>query len=99
MSKTLTSHPEIRQWAEARGGNPLLLDTPDGTGSRTLLQLTFGQHALNTDGNEGPDRLGGFQLVSWDDWFAALEASGLALRVSDDLAGGDEAEFEFVPRD
>jgi len=99
MSKTLTSHQEIRQWAEARGGNPLLLDTPDGTGSRTLLQLTFGQHALNTDGNEGPDRLGGFQLVSWDDWFAALEASGLALRVSDDLAGGDEAEFEFVPRD
>lgn len=99
MPKTLTSHEEIRQWAEARGGNPLLLDTPDGTGSRTLLQLTFGQHALNTDGNEGPDRLGGFQLVSWDEWFAALEASGLALRVSDDLAGGDEAEFEFVPRD
>lgn len=99
MPKTLTSHQEIRQWAEARGGNPLLMDTPDGTGSRTLLQLTFGQHALNTDGNEGPDRLGGFQLVSWDEWFEALEASGLALRVSDDLAGGDEAEFEFVPRD
>jgi hypothetical protein len=99
MPKTLTSHQQIRQWAEARGGNPLLMETPDGTGSRTLLQLTFGQHALNTDGNEGPDRLGGFQLVSWDEWFAALEASGLALRVSDDLAGGDEAEFEFVPRD
>lgn len=99
MPKTLTSHQEIRQWAEARAGNPLLMDTPDGTGSRTLLQLTFGQHALNTDGNEGPDRIGGFQLVSWDEWFAALETSGLALRVSDDLAGGDEAEFEFVPRD
>lgn len=99
MSKTLKSHEEIRQWAEARGGNPLLMDTPDGTGSRTLLQLTFGQHALNTDGNEGPDRIGGFQLVSWDEWFAALETSGLALRVSDDPAGGNEAEFEFVPRD
>lgn len=99
MPKTLTSHQEIRQWAEARAGNPLLMDTPDGTGSRTLLQLTFGQHALNTDGNEGPDRIGGFRLVSWDEWFAALETSGLALRVSDDLAGGDEAEFEFVPRD
>jgi len=75
------------------------METPDGTGSRTLLQLTFGQHAINTDGNEGPDRIGGFQLVSWDDWFAALDAAKLALRVSDDLAGGNEAEFEFVPRE
>lgn len=98
MAKTLTSHDDIRQWAEARGGNPMLMETPDGTGSRTLLQLTFGQHAINTDGNEGPDRVGGFQLVSWEDWFAALEAAKLALRVSDDPAGGNEAEFEFVEK-
>jgi hypothetical protein len=99
MAKILTSRDDIRQWAEARGGNPMLMETPDGTGSRTLLQLTFGQHAINTDGNEGPDRVGGFQLVSWDDWFAALDEGKLALRVSDDLAGGNEAEFEFVPRE
>ena len=98
MAKILTSHDDIRQWAEARGGNPMLMETPDGTGSRTLLQLTFGQHAINTDGNEGPDRVGGFQLVSWEDWFAALEAAKLALRVSDDPAGGNEAEFEFVEK-
>ncbi|RUT29336.1 hypothetical protein EMQ25_14535 [Arsenicitalea aurantiaca] len=100
MSKILTRHDEIRQWAEARGGNPLLMEMPDGTGgSRTLLQLTFGQHYLNADENEGPDRPGGFDLVSWDDWLAALEANGLAMRVSDDPAGGNEAEFEFVARD
>ena len=99
MAKTLTTRDDIRQWAEARGGNPMLIDTPDGTGTRTLLQLTFGQHAINTDGNEGPDRIGGFQLVSWEEWFAALENGKLALRVSDDPAGGNEAEFEFVERD
>ncbi|MET3927723.1 hypothetical protein [Devosia sp. 2618] len=99
MAKTLTDREDIRQWAEARGGNPMLMDTPDGTGSRTLLQLTFGQHAINTDGNEGPDRLGGFQLVSWDEWFAALDENKLAVVVSDDPAGGSEAEFEFVARD
>lgn len=98
MSKTLVEREAIRQWAEARGGNPLLMDTPDGTSTRTLLQLTFGQHAINTEGNEGPDRIGGFQLVSWDEWFDALEANSLALRVSDDPAGGSEAEFEFVER-
>ena len=99
MAKTLTSRDDIRQWATARGGNPMLMDVPDGTGSRTLLQLTFGQEALNSDGNEGPDRVGGFQLVSWDDWFAALDENRLALRVSDDPAGGAEAEFEFVERE
>jgi len=98
MAKTLTDRDDIRQWAEARGGNPMLMDTPDGTGTRTLLQLTFGQHAINTDGNEGPDRIGGFQLVSWEEWFAALEAGKLAIRVSDDPSGGNEAEFEFVER-
>lgn len=99
MARILTDRQEIREWASARAGNPMLMDTPDGTGSRTLLQLTFGQHALNTDNNEGPDRVGGFQLVSWDEWFAALDDNKLALRVSDDPSGGNEAEFEFVGRD
>lgn len=99
MSKILTSRDDIRQWTSARAGNPMLMEVPDGSSSRTLLQLTFGQDALNSDGNEGPDRVGGFELVDWDEWFTALEANKLALRVSDDPAGGNEAEFEFVPRD
>jgi len=99
MSKILKSREEIRQWAEARAGSPMLAEVPDGTGFRTLLQLTFGQQALNAEENEGPDRPGGYELSSWDDWFVALEAAGLAIRVSDDPAGGREAEFDFVPRD
>ena len=99
MAKILTDREDIRQWAIARAGSPMLMETPEGTGSRTLLQLTFGQESLNSDGNEGPDRIGGFQLVSWDEWFDALEANDLALRVSDDPSGGNEAEFEFVGRE
>lgn len=99
MAKILTERDAIRQWTEARGGYPMLMDTPDGTGIRTLLQLTFGQHALNSENNEGPDRLTGFHLVSWEEWFAALDEGGLALRVSDDPSGGNENEFEFVSRD
>lgn len=99
MSKILKDRAAIRQWAEARAGTPLLMDVPDGSGSRSLLQLAFGQEALNTGESQYQDRPGGFDLVSWDDWFAALEAEGLALRVSDDAAGGREAEFDFVPRD
>lgn len=99
MPQTLTDRQTIREWVEARGGNPVLMEVPDGTGTRTILQLTFGQEALNADGNEGPDRIDGFQLVSWEEWFAALDQGNLALEVSDDPAGGNEAEFNFVPRD
>tara|TARA_R110002020_G_scaffold80502_2_gene200821 strand:- start:4017 stop:4316 length:300 start_codon:yes stop_codon:yes gene_type:complete len=98
MAKILTDREDIRAWAAARGGNPMLMDTPDGTSTRTLLQLTFGQYEINTDGNQGPDRIGGFDLVSWDEWFDALDANNLALRVSDDPSGGNEAEFEFVEK-
>lgn len=99
MARILTDREEIRQWAIARAGNPVLMEVPDGTSSRTILQLAFGQDALNALGNEGPDRVGGFQLVSWTEWFDALDANGLAVRVSDDPSGGNEAEFEFVSRD
>lgn len=97
MSAVLTDRENIRQWAEAHGGNPMLEDLPDGSRTQTLLQISFGQHALNADGNEGPDRLTSFELVSWDDWFAELENQGLAIRVQDEEAGGSNS-FEFVPR-
>lgn len=99
MPRILTDHDEIRQWAEARTGSPMAMDVPDGTNSRTLLEITFGQHALNADGNEGPDRpWGGYELVGWDDWFAELEGQGLAIRVQDDKPGVLDKNFEFVAR-
>lgn len=98
MSKILTKAADIRQWVEARGGYPILLEMPDGTRSRTLLQLTFGQHFLNADENEGPDRPSGYELVSWDEWLAEMERQGLALKVSDDPSGGNEQEYQIVSR-
>lgn len=99
MSQILTDREAIRQWVIARGGNPVLMDVPDGTRTRTVLQLSFGQEVLNADANEGPDRVGGFQLVSWEEWFTALENGNLALLISDDPSGGNEAEYNFVERD
>lgn len=98
MSRILTKAEDIRQWAEARGGNPMLMEVPSGTRSRTVLQITFGQDELNSGASQGNDRPGGFELVGWDEWIAALEHENLAVRVSDDPSGGREAEFDFVPR-
>jgi hypothetical protein len=100
MPKTLTKPADIRQWVEARAGAPMTMDMPDGSGeTRTLLNITFGQHALNADENEGPDRLGGFELVAWDDWLAELDRQGLAIRVRDEAPGTLDNDFEFVARD
>lgn len=98
MTKILRSREEIRDWVLARGGAPLLEDLPDGTHEQALLQLTFGQHALNADQNEGPDPLGGFELVDWDEWLSALEQQKLALKVNDEVPGALDNGFEFVPR-
>ena len=100
MSKILNDAEAIRVWAEARGGNPMLMDVPEPSGNdRVLLQITFGQHALNADGNEGPDRQTGFRLVSWDEWFAELDKQGLMLKVKDDGDGVLSNDYEYVGAD
>jgi hypothetical protein len=98
MSKVLRDITEIRQWAEARSGNPMMMDVPEPGGrSRALLQITFGQHALNAENNEGPDRpVPGFELVSWDDWGAELNNQKLAVKVKDEVAGSLDNDFEFI---
>lgn len=100
MARILTNHDDIRAWAGARAGSPMLLDVPDpGRDDQLLLQLTFGEHAIDGDTNEGPDLLGGFELVDWDEWFAAFDKQGLALKVNDDIPGRLDNDFEFVSRD
>lgn len=99
MARTLVKHEEIRDWVLARGGAPMLEDLPDGTHDQILLQLTFGQHALNADNNEGPEPLSGFELASWDDWFAAFDQQKLALKVNDEQPGRLDRAHEFVQRD
>ena len=101
MPKVLKDHDEIRQWAEARAGNPMMMDVPTGGGEMIpLLQITFGQHALNADHTDGPDRpTGGYSLVAWDDWFSEFDRQDLGIKIPDGQPGQLVNEFEFVGRD
>ncbi|MEQ8446783.1 MAG: hypothetical protein RIB57_12935 [Pelagibacterium sp.] len=100
MAKVLSELDEIRAWTEARGGNPIMADMPEPGGrEQHLLGLTFDQHMLNADSNEGPDRPGShFDFVDWDAWFAALKAQDLVLVVDDDLEGDTYADYRFMSR-
>lgn len=100
MAKVLTKLDDIRTWTEGRGGNPIMADMPaPGGKDQYLLNLTFDQHMLNADNNEGPDRpTTGFELVSWEDWYEAFKAQDLALVVDDDLEGDTYADYRFMSR-
>lgn len=98
MTQILTQHDEIRQWAIARTGNPALGDAPS-TGARPILRIVFGQEALNAGENQYGDRVGGLDLVSWDDWLAEFDGQKLGLLVEEEKPGILDDYYEFVPRD
>lgn len=100
MAQVLTDLADIRQWTEARGGNPIMADMPDvGGKDQHLLGLTFDQHMLNADTNEGPDRPGPhYDLVDWDAWYTALKVQDLVLVVDDDLEGDLYPNYRFMSR-
>lgn len=99
VDKVLVEPQDIRVWVEARGGYPIMMDTPDPVqGTRSLLQLTFDQHALNADNNEGPDRAGGFDLVDWDAWLTAFKAQDLVLVVDADTGDHRLNDYRIMSR-
>ena len=70
MSRILRTADDIRQWAEARGGQPAWSELPSGTRSQITLRIVFDQYLLNSGEAQDTDRPGGLDLVSWDEWIA-----------------------------
>lgn len=99
MSKLLTDHDEIREWAIARSGKPGLTYVPDGHGGeQENLHLEFGQGVFSPDHDEPRDQLGGVELVSWDEWLAAFDKNNLGLRISTPEDNLHDNYFSFEKR-
>ena len=96
MARILKPGPEIRQGAEARGGEPAWSELPSGTRSQIVLRIVFEQYLLNSGESQDQDRPGGLDLVSWDDWLKELHHQKLWLKVGDRIEGGLDNDFEFV---
>ena len=99
MTRILTEHDQIRQWAAARSGNPAMEDRPTGIGGPLVLRIVFGQYALNAGENQYGDRPGGLDLVDWTEWFEEFDRQKLALEVEDERPGVLDDYFQFVPRE
>ncbi|WP_417579176.1 hypothetical protein [Pelagibacterium sp.] len=90
----------LQDWTAARGGNPIMAGM-SGVGGKEhhLLGVTFDQHMLNADSNEGPDRPDAhFDLVEWDAWYADFKAQDLVVVVDDDLEDDSSANDRFMSR-
>lgn len=97
MARLLKTGPEIREWAEARGGAPAWSELPSGTKSQIVLRIVFDQYLLNSGEAQDTDRPGGLDLVGWDEWLAELKSQKLILRVGDRIEGVLDNDFEYVP--
>ena len=84
-SHTTTDHDEIRRWAEARGGRPAAVASTGSGDDPGILRIEFPGAAQSDD-----DAL---EEISWDEWFEAFDANGLALIYQEQTAEGEESRF------
>ncbi len=83
----ITSHEEIRHWAEERGGKPAHVRNTSAKGAPGLLRIDFGGPA---------DEL---EDVDWDTWFDEFDDAKLALVVEEETGQGElNRESKLVHR-
>jgi hypothetical protein len=84
---TTTDHETIRRWAEARGGTPARVkSTGHGSDDPGILRIDLP--------GDGPDP--NLEPISWDDWFRAFDANGLAFLYEEDT---NSRFYKLVSRD
>ncbi|QQR38036.1 hypothetical protein [Devosia rhizoryzae] len=84
-SNTTTDQDEIREWAEARDGHPVKVDTG---GEGGILRIDFGKPEDN------------LEAIEWDEFFEIFDENNLAFLYQDKTADGSESRFnKFVNRD
>ncbi len=84
-TQTTTDHDTIKQWAEARGGEPAEVE---GTGDKNdpgVIRLTFPDDKHSEHENLG--------IISWADWFKKFDDAGLALIYQKKTADGKQSKF------
>ncbi|HVW10828.1 MAG TPA: hypothetical protein VHC90_19715 [Bryobacteraceae bacterium] len=87
-SRELTSHEEIRHWAEERKAVPSCVKGTGGGKDEGMIRLDF-------PGYSGEQTL---QEISWDDWFEKFDDNNLALLVQDTTAVGTKSNFNKLVR-
>jgi hypothetical protein len=83
QSKTTTDHDEIRRWAEEHGGRPASVRGTEDGDAAGVLRIDF-------PGGAGESEL---EQISWDEWFAKFDESGLEFLYQEEKASGEDSTF------
>lgn len=87
-SHRTTDHDTIRQWVEARQGQPAIIKSAAQAGEGDLLRIRF---------DDSEDVL---KPISWEEFFTQFEQSKLALLYQEQTQDGSVSRFcKFVSRD
>lgn len=87
-TKITTDHDTIREWAEARNGQPAMVEsTEDKDGKGGLIRLQF---------SDDSDKL---DSVEWEAFFEAFDDSELAMIYQEETSDGEQSNFnKFIDR-
>lgn len=86
-AQKITSHDEIRKWAEERGGRPARVKDTAGKNGDGVLRFDFAE----------PDE--SLEEISWEDFFRIFDENKLALLAQDETSAGKTSRFsKFVNR-
>ena len=73
-AEATTNHDEIRQWVEARGGQPARVKATGSSKDPGILRIDF-------PGFSGQDTL---EKIEWDEFFEWFDRNGLAMLLADE---------------
>ena len=76
MTETTTDHETIRRWAESKGGKPAAVDRTHKGGDVGIVRIMFPQAQQSEHES--------LVEISWDEFFRAFDANGLAFLYQDD---------------
>jgi hypothetical protein len=82
-SHTTTDHNEIREWVEARGGQPATVRRTGNADEPGVLRIDF-------PGYSGSDSL---EAISWEEFFDKFDEKNLAFLYQEQTRDGKESRF------
>jgi hypothetical protein len=84
-SKTTTDHQTIRDWAEARGGEPAEVEGTGDNNDPGVIRIAFPDDPKSDHENLG--------MLSWADFFEKFDEAQLALLYQEKTADGQQSKF------
>lgn len=81
-SKTTTSHNEIKEWVEKRGGKPAIIKGTEDSEGGGLLRINFPGYKEEN-----------LKEISWDQFFEVFDDRNLKFLYQEETADGGESRF------